>query len=211
MTFLDTKPDLAQTVTIEESDIDTQSRPEFAPGDIVTKGDLLKAMLVGSVNTAANAIARSTGGTEKFVEAMNRKVKDLDLRSPRYVDPSGLDEANRANAADVAAILSTALNYPEIRDITHLSDVTITTAAKKEVKLNSTNLLLSSFLNQKPYGIVAAKTGSLPQSGYCMAQVTKNEGGHQIVAVELGSENTFSRFQDIKALTAWTFESYQWP
>ncbi len=218
MLFLDQKPDLTRTITIEDSDEDVENKAVLAPGEVFTQGDLLKAMLIGSVNAAANALARSTRfldgpemGKEKFVEQMNAKMAKHHLRSPRFVDPSGLDDGNRANAADVAAILSIALTYPEIRAATKLADVTVQDQlTQKKIKLKSTNLLLSSFLNQKPFGIVAAKTGSLPRAGYCMAQVTKRADGHQIVAVELGSENTFSRFQDIKALTAWAFDTYQW-
>ncbi|MEK7115973.1 MAG: serine hydrolase, partial [Patescibacteria group bacterium] len=188
MLFLDQKPDLSRTVTIEDADEDAESKVVLASGEVFTQGDLLKAMLVGSVNAAANALARTSIGTEKFVERMNAKMANLNLRSPRFIDPSGLDDGNRANAADVAAILSTALTYPEIRDATKLAEVTVVDQlTRKKIKLKSTNLLLSSFLNQKPFGIIAAKTGSLPSAGYCMAQVTKRADGHQIVAVELGS------------------------
>jgi D-alanyl-D-alanine carboxypeptidase len=83
-------------------------------------------------------------------------------------------------------------------------------ASKREVRVKSTNLLVGSFLNKKPYTIVAAKTGTLPQAGHCMAQITRNADGHQVVAVELGGDNHLGRFQDIKALTAWSFDAYEW-
>jgi D-alanyl-D-alanine carboxypeptidase len=50
----------------------------------------------------------------------------------------------------------------------------------------------------------------LPEAGYCLAQVTKDKQGHEIVAVLLGSDNHFSRYNDVKALTSWAFDSYQW-
>ncbi len=211
MVFLDQKPDLAKRVTIEEVDEDIESKVILEPHDEFTQGELLNAMLVGSVNAAANALARTSLGTEKFVEAMNVKMRQLGLRSPMFVDVSGLDPNNRAHAADVAAIISTALRYPEIREATKRSEISIVSSTtKKEFRIKSTNFLLSSYLNQKPYSILLAKTGSLPRAGFCMAQVTKNAEGHEVVAVELGSENTFSRFQDIKALTAWAFDAYRW-
>jgi D-alanyl-D-alanine carboxypeptidase len=82
--------------------------------------------------------------------------------------------------------------------------------AKSSIHIPATNLLLKTYLNKDPYKIVAAKTGSLPEAGYCMAQLTKNAQGNEIVAVELGNDNHFSRYQDIKAMTAWAFETYQW-
>ena len=74
----------------------------------------------------------------------------------------------------------------------------------------STNWLISSYLNKKPYRIILAKTGTLPAVGFNMAQVTQRANGEQIVAVQLGSKNAFSRFSDIKALTAWAFGNYRW-
>lgn len=212
MVFLDTDPDLTRTVTVFEEDQDHESRQVFANGETFTLEEVLKTMLVGSVNTSAHILARVSGGTEKFVEAMNKKAnEDMDLKSPVFVDSSGLDPKNQANAADVAAILSKALSYDKIREFSKLSDVVVrSSSTQKEYRIKSTNLLLSSYLNAKPYGIVVAKTGSLPAAGFNMAQVTRNEAGHQIVTVELGSADTFSRFQDIKALTTWAFDTYRW-
>jgi D-alanyl-D-alanine carboxypeptidase len=73
-----------------------------------------------------------------------------------------------------------------------------------------TNNLLSSYLNQDPYKIIVGKTGSLPEAGYCLGQVTRLPGGHEVIAVVLGSDNHFSRFQDVKALTGWAAETFRW-
>jgi D-alanyl-D-alanine carboxypeptidase len=211
MAFLDQKPDLSKTLTMQEGDFDHESKPVIPPGETITLEDALKSLLVGSVNASANALARVSGGREEFVARMNAKVKALGLQSPVLVEPSGVDPKNRANAADIAAILTIASGYPEIREFAKLDEITVHGAVyKKEYKIKSTNLLLGTYLNKDPYKIVAAKTGSLPEAGFCMAQVTSRGDGHEIVAVELGSDNHFSRYQDIKALTTWAFESYQW-
>lgn len=209
MVFLDQKPDLSKPVVLMEEDLDPATTQIFAVGETLTYADVLKSMLVGSINTSANVLARSTLGRERFVEAMNAKMRDLQLASPHFVDPSGLDSRNRANAADVAAILSHAIAYPPIREFSALPTIVVR-GQMKAYKIKSTNLLISSYVNQKPLSIVAAKTGSLPTIGFNMAQVTKNAHGRQVVAVELGSQNTFSRFQDIKALTTWAFDTYTW-
>lgn len=211
MVFLDLKPDLSKTITFVEEDFDHESKPVFKTGENMTYEDVLRSLMVGSVNASANAIARTTLGTEKFVAAMNEKMKKLGLRSPVFVEPSGIDPQNRANAADVAAIIATAVSYPEIRKFAGQSEIQIRGRISNEnYKVKSTNLLLSSYLNKKPFTIVTAKTGSLPEAGFCMAQVTRNEAGNQIVVVELGSNNHFSRFQDVKALTTWAFDTYTW-
>lgn len=211
MVFLDMKPDLTKTITFQAQDFDGEGKPVFKTGEIMTYENVLKSMLVGSVNASANAIARTTLGTQRFVEAMNAKAREFGLQSPVYTEPSGIDPQNRANAADIAAIITYASGYPQIRDFDGIQDFTIASGiSKDQYKISSTNLLLGTYLNKNPYHIVAAKTGSLAEAGYCMAQVTKNAAGHQIVAVELGSNNHFSRYQDIKALTTWAFETYEW-
>lgn len=212
MTYLDLKPDLNKPITFTGADFVSREKTDLKPGDTLAARDVLRAMLVGSVNSAAYALARSSIGVEAFVEAMNQKTESLALWTPMFFEPSGLDPENQASAADVAAMIAFASGYQEIRDADSMSEVVVKTQGPetREVKIRSTNLLLSSFLNKKPFTIIAAKTGTLPEAGNCMAQVTKNEQGNQVIAVTLGSDTHFGRFQDIKALTAWSFDSYEW-
>ena len=211
MTFLDTKPDLNEMVTVLGEDDPREGRSVFLPGEKFTKGELLEALLVGSVNTAGNTLARVTGGKEVFVRKMNDKARELQLQRAMFYEPTGLDANNQATARDVARMLRAALNYPEIREATeHQSVILPGRVSGKPYDIKSTNLLLGSFLNKGAYRIVAAKTGSLPEAGYCLAQVTSHDG-HEIIAVVLGSTDHFSRFQDAKALTYWAFQTYGWP
>lgn len=211
MVVLDMKPDMSATVAMRSEDFDRESKAIFKVGDELTYADLLKTMLVGSVNASANALARATLGEQKFVEAMNRKAKELGLASPHFTDPSGIDPGNQANAADIAAIISKASGYKEVREAAKMSEVTVRGRRTNQAyNVKSTNLLLGGFLNKPPYAIVTAKTGSLPEAGYCMAQVTRDADGHEVVAVELGNDNHFDRYQDIKSLTYWAFDTYEW-
>ncbi|MFH1621397.1 MAG: serine hydrolase [Patescibacteria group bacterium] len=208
---LDQKPDLKQKIIFSEDDFDGESKPVFAAGEALTIEDVLKSMLVGSINASANALARYFGGKDNFVILMNEKIKSLGLKSPELVEPSGINPRNRADAADLAAIISTAAGYPEIREYAKLETVTVYgNNGKNAHVISSTNLLLQSYLNKGPFRIVMAKTGSLPEAGYCMAQITSQGSGKEVVAVELGSDNHFSRYQDIKILTAWAFDTYEW-
>ncbi len=213
MTFLDTKPNLSDQVTILAQDDPREGKAVFPTGETFTKGEILDSLLIGSVNTAGNVIARTTtqGGTEDFIRRMNAKAKELRLQRAIFFEPTGLNAENKATARDVALMLQAAMTYPEIREATEKSSVTLPGRVRgKSYEISSTNLLLGSFLNKNPYHIVAAKTGSLPQAGFCLAQVTRYEG-HEVIAVVLGSDNHFARFQDAKSLTYWTFQNYAWP
>lgn len=212
MVATDAHRDDEEWLTFTEEDVETgEGKIVFPSGESIRRIDAMRALLVGSVNSAGALLARTTSGTKEFVAAMNRKAETLRLASPVFVEPTGLDPRNRANAADVAAMLSIAMTYPELRQITLLPEVVVMGKSGKEYRIKSTNLLLTSFVNKAPYRIIGAKTGSLPEAGFCMAQITRDAQGHEIVVVNLGSDNHFSRFQDVKALTAWTFNAYAWP
>lgn len=210
MVYLDTKPNLDATLTIEEDDIAEEGSAIFMVGDVMTQRQALEAMLVGSVNTAANALARVSLGKEAFVAAMNQKAKTMRLASPTFVEPTGLDPLNKANAADVAAMLSSVLAYPDAKAVMGKPQSAFKTQGGHPYAIPTTNLLLTSFLNKNPYQILGAKTGSLPAAGYCMALVTRDADDHEVIVASLGSANHFARFQDVKAATAWAFDSYEW-
>lgn len=199
-------------LTFVEEDFDHESKGVFSVGDTISKRDAVRALLVGSVNAAGAALARTSPlGTDGFVREMNDKARELNLDSMVFVEPTGLQSGNKSSAADVAALLTIVMRNQELKSILDDQQVVVKTVAGKDYKVDSTNLLLNSYLNKQPYKIVGAKTGSLPEAGYCMAQVTRDEDGNQVVAVLLGSDNHFSRYRDIKALTGWAFESYEWP
>ncbi len=212
MTLVDYKLNMEELITITKEDDPKEGRTVFAEGEQFTRGELLRALLIGSVNVAGNALARTSGGGPAFVVAMNARAQKLGMAQAHFSDPTGLDRQNQASAHDVAFALRTALGYPEIREITKTEKITLLEhRTNKPYVIKSTNLLLESFLNQDPYQIIAGKTGSLPEAGFCLAQATRNKAGREVIVVVLGSENHFARFQDAKALTYWTFQSFVWP
>lgn len=212
MTFLDRRPNLDEVMEVLPEDLARETRPVFAPNERLTKRDMLRALLVGSVNEMGNALARGVDDRESFVAAMNAKAKALRMPRAQFFDPTGLDSRNQASAKDVAFAMRAALMYPEIREAADQQKAEIKgKATGRTYLIKSTNLLLSSFLNKAPYHIVAGKTGSLPEAGFCMAQTTRNENGNEVIAVVLGSGNHFARFADAKALTYWAFQNFEWP
>lgn len=213
MVILDEHLPMDEMITIAPEDEAKEGKAVFGSGERFTRGELLHALLIGSVNTAGYALARtSQGGTEGTIIAMNKKAQELGLDTATFLDPTGLDRGNRASAQEVATMLRAALFYSDIRSITKQTSIELKgRATGKPYLIKSTNLLLDSFLNKAPYSIIAAKTGSLPEAGFCLAQATQDKAGNKVIAVTLGSDNHFSRYQDVKAMTAWGFQAYQWP
>ena len=211
MVVLDSGVNLDEEITFTKEDEPNEGRVVIGAGETLTRRDALRALLIGSVNSAGNALARtSAGGSEAFIAAMNAKATELGLTSASFSDATGLSRSNAASALDVASMLRQALFYNDIREITKTTSVDLKGKTGKTYSIQSTNLLLSSFLNKKPYTILAGKTGSLPEAGFCFAQAVQDGSGNELIAVTLGSKDHFSRYQDVKSMTAWGFESFSW-
>lgn len=209
MTYLDMKPDLSKPFSLSTADQGI-SHTIVPLDETFSVRDALQAMLVGSANEVANAISRTQGGKAAFVAAMNKKAKSLGMEHSVFYDASGEDARNKGSARDIALMLKAAMNYPVIADADSKSEVVVQ-GLKKAYKVKSTNLLVTSDLNKTPYKIITAKTGTLPEAGYCFAQATRDANGHTVIAVILGGETHYSRFQDVKGLTYWAFRNYVWP
>lgn len=205
-----------QEATVTADDRRGGSIEWFVPGEVVTVGDLWHAALIGSSNTATVALARATGLSDTaFVERMNAKARSLGMEGAAFTEPTGLDEANRATAADVLLLVRAAFAMDPIRQAVVQEQYEVVPKNPKNRKrriIGSTDRLLGSFLDQEPYAIRGGKTGSLGDAvGYHLALSVAHERTNQVYVVVLGSATPTTRFADAKALALWAFETYAWP
>src|SRR3989338_9404877 len=97
------------TTLIMQEDSDGSSH-QVAIGEEFTLEDLWEIALVGSSNSAIEALVRNSGLTsEEFVARMNKKAEEFSFFSMRFVEPTGLDKQNVAHALDAARLLKEAL------------------------------------------------------------------------------------------------------
>ena len=82
-------------------------------------GDLLHAMLLGSGNDAAIALALHRGGSiDSFVQRMNHKAHTLGAVRSRFFNPTGMPHPQQLTTArDLALITKAALENSEFRRI----------------------------------------------------------------------------------------------
>ncbi len=211
LVILDEKPEWGKYIKLAYADNREGGIVYARPPEEVTMENLFKMMLVGSVNNAAAAIARSTGMTEEaFVVKMNNKARELDMNNTIFVDPTGLLPENKSTARDIAKLLANALDREEIKEaVVQKKYIFSPRKSSNTYYVKSTNELLWSFLNEEPYTLIGGKTGYIEESGYNLAVEVEREG-HKIVAVVLGSASAEDRFKEVKGLTDWTFENYKW-
>lgn len=210
--FLKGNPDLSAPAALEASDVRTGGVQHVSIGDTVTAGDLLKASLVASDNSATAALVRLSGMSEgDFVGRMNEVAAEIGMQSTTFLDPTGLSADNRSVAPDIARLIDETMRVDLIREITQLPAATFAGASGRVYTAPTTDELLVTYLNQPPYKIVGGKTGYLPEAGYCLGSMISENDGRQIVVVVLGSETKEGRFRDVKALAAWTYKVFEWP
>ncbi len=199
------------TTTITSDEIE-EGNQTILKGEVYTMSDLYAAALVGSFNTAVSALVNATGLTqEQFVAEMNRRARDFGTEQMSFVEPTGLSPDNLGTPHDVAILVKITLSHPRIKVTSMLPRVEITdrqTLQKKVVK--ATDWLLTRTVALSGAHVEGGKTGYIPESGYNFAGQIKNDSGHEIRVVVLGTQNVFARFTETASIAEWVFENFEW-
>lgn len=152
-------------------------------GEKLSVGDLLHAMLLGSGNDAAIALAVYTAPSiDNFVERMNRKAHTLGAVHSHFFNPTGMPHPTQLTTArDLALITKTALENFELRKIVDKRTYRWGSRGWQGTIKNS-NRLLSSY-----DGAIGVKTGNTREAGYCLVAAAQR-GGQTYIAVVLKSQ-----------------------
>lgn len=180
-------------------------------GEQISVRNLLKAMLMNSANDAAIALGKHIAGSqEDFAKLMNEKAKSLGLTDTNFCTPSGLEPDGReaecySSAYDIARIAAYAMRYDLIWEIFRLPNNTEITSA--DGKLTHTILNTDLVLDQIP-NVIGGKTGFTPLAGYSLLMAVSDPAKkHKVVAVLLDDP---TRWQDIRTMLDWSFNSFTW-
>ncbi|MFW0862180.1 MAG: D-alanyl-D-alanine carboxypeptidase family protein [Candidatus Komeilibacteria bacterium] len=208
LVWQDFGPGLDTEMTILESDYREGGRFYLFKGEKVLTGDLLKSVLIASDNTAAIALARSTGlSLEEFIVKMNEKAIELGMTNSIFVEPTGLDIGNQSTVTDLVLLAEEVFSDKNILQIAGTKETSYKILNNNRYnRVETTNSLLGTYLN-----IVAGKTGFLDEAGGCLITITKGDKGQEILSITLGSEDRYVRFQEGKALIQWALDNYIWP
>lgn len=210
LVFLDNNPGWETEYEIKYSDRVNGGKIYLFNGEKVRIKDLFYLSLVGSANTATLALVNSTKlSKEEFVDAMNKKVKGLNLKNTNFVDPAGLSYLNRSTAHEVAKLAKAAFKNENISKAVLSDEYSFTTIGGRKKTVYNTDSLLKSFpIND--IMLLGGKTGYTDAAGYCFVGKFENENNQEIFAVILGGENDDYRFQKTKELVEWTYDNFVW-
>lgn len=180
-------------------------------GEKISVLSLLKAMLMNSANDAAIALSKHISGSEEeFVKLMNKKADELGLKDSNFCTSSGLEPEGReaecySSAHDIAYIAAYSMKYDLIWDIMRLPTNTVITSSDGACShtILNTDIVMNEITN-----CIGGKTGFTPLAGRSLLLAAADPTGkHKIIAVLLDDPY---RWQDIKTMVSWVFESYEW-
>lgn len=173
-------------------------------GELMSVENLLKALLIYSANDSAEALAKAYPfGREAFVNLMNIKAHELNMKNTNFYNPAGLDgDAQYSTAKDLVRAVEIATKNPVFMNIVGTKEIEISDVNKmNKYKLKNINKLL-----WEVEGVKGIKTGWTENARENLVTYIERDG-HTIIIALLGSSD---RFGETKELINWIFESYHW-
>ena len=206
---------LSDSVTLSRSAItiteDNASKWGDKEGDVLTVEQLLYAMMLDSVNEAANALAEySAGSVGAFAELMNTRAAALGCTNTHFTNCNGLTDAKHVTTAhDMALIMWAAVQNPEFVRIasttSYKTGPTVKTPSGYSFSMHHKMLLSSSEYYYAD--AVAGKTGYITASGNTLVTYAKR-GDVELVAVVLKDTSAANSYIDTKAMFEYGFNKF---
>jgi D-alanyl-D-alanine carboxypeptidase (penicillin-binding protein 5/6) len=168
-------------------------------GETYKRYDLLKVLLVKSMNDVARCLARDNAGSiDAFAEKMNTKAREIGMKNSNFVNPNGLTEAGQySTARDMCRLGLFAYRNRVLRGIMATRALTWKYASGKTVVFENTNKLLKSF------GLCnGMKTGYTDAAGNCLV-ASASSGGRHVICVVLGDQRRQGIWNDSYRLLNW--------
>ncbi|MEU7578453.1 D-alanyl-D-alanine carboxypeptidase [Streptomyces sp. NPDC041068] len=181
-------------------------------GDKVTVRQLLYGLMLPSGCDAAYALADKFGKgstrsarVKNFIGQMNSTAKSLGMRNTHFDSFDGIGRGNNySTPRDLTKLASNAMKYSTFRSVVKTKSTTQKVSTKsggyRNMSWTNTNPLLGSYR-----GAIGVKTGSGPESKYCLVfAATRN--GKTVVGTVLTSSSVANRTSDAKKLLDYGFK-----
>jgi serine-type D-Ala-D-Ala carboxypeptidase (penicillin-binding protein 5/6) len=194
--------DLYNNVTVQSTDTNCEpTKLGMKPGEVYKRYDLLKILLVKSMNDVARCLARDNAGSlSAFAEKMNAKAREIGMRQSNFVNPNGLTEPGQySTARDMARLALHAYRNRVIRGLIATKVTAWRTPSGRSVTFENTNKLM------KYFGLCnGMKTGYTEAAGHCLVS-SAADGGRHLVCVVLGERKRQDIWEDSYRLLSWGF------
>ncbi|WP_245775599.1 D-alanyl-D-alanine carboxypeptidase family protein [Saccharopolyspora flava] len=177
---------LDDTLVATQEDANQEgTRIGLQPGMTYTVGQVFQAMLMGSGNDAAHALAMKMGGVDVALRKMNALAAEIGALDTRAATPSGLDGAGMSTSAyDLATIFRVAMREPAFAQAIATPMMVLPGApGQPPYELWSDNQVLRNY----PGGL-GGKTGFTDDARHTFIGSAERDG-RRLVAVMMRGEN----------------------
>lgn len=176
-------------------------------GESLSLKDMFKSIAIASANDASVAVAEHIAGSiSKFVEMMNTKAKELDLKNTHFKNATGLHDLDHYTCAHDLALMAAYLieiGGDDLFSVTSLYDSYIREDTKQSFWLVNTNKLLKLY-----DGVDGLKTGYTKEAGYCLVTTAKRDG-QRVIGVLMKESAPKTRNEEMCSLLDYGFNNYK--
>lgn len=173
-------------------------------GEEMSIENLIKSIAVASGNDASVAMAeRISGSEEAFVEKMNDKVAELNLKDTKFQNSSGLPAENHYSSAyDMAEIARELLKYEKVTEYTSIYEDYLRKGTDNEFWLVNTNKLVKFYP-----GVDGLKTGFTNEAKYSLTATAKKDD-MRVITVVMGAETPKERNKIVSGMLDYAFNHF---
>ena len=209
--------DPLQSVTVTASDLEglyemDASIMGLSAGETLPYKDILYGLILPSGADAGRLLSRTlAGNNEAFIEAMNEDALALGLNASHFTNTSGLFEPdNISTMSDMTTLLHALHENPFLREIisTRIYRTKPTNIRPGVYTLTHTIVTTGTLEGINTQHIEGGKTGSLQESGYCLASY-KTFGDALVVISTTGAYRRGDNLRDHNAF--YNALQEQWP
>ena len=164
----------------DRDDFGASSTLGLRAGERISVENLLYALLLGSANDAADALAIAVDGSiPAFVRHMNDRARQLGMLQTRYFSANGLDDRGHSTPSDLLRLARSTDALEIFRTITATRFRRIPAPTGRDRVIQNRNALLWLYA-----GAFGTKTGTTAGAGACLvASATRD--GRRLVAIVL--------------------------
>jgi D-alanyl-D-alanine carboxypeptidase/D-alanyl-D-alanine endopeptidase (penicillin-binding protein 7) len=177
----------------EKVKVKGKSSGRFPNGMLVSRHDLMKAMMISSDNRAAETLANTyPGGFDEFIRDANAYIRGRGLINTSIEEPTGLSKNNVSTANELLSFLGAVKDNEALKSYADEKSADILVPKGKKfihIKLNNTNPSIFKFDN-----ILISKTGYTNPAGRCVVMLVEKDHKHYGIVV-LGQKNAQERSQ----------------
>lgn len=166
--------------------------------------ELIKSIVVASANDACVAIAERICGSEQgFVDLMNKKAEELNMKNTVFVNCTGLPKPGQhSSAKDVSIMFSELIKHDNYFNYSKIWMDEIKHPQDRITQISNTNKLIKFYK-----GCDGGKTGYTNEAGHCLV-ASANRENMRLICVVINSPDSKTRFNDVSSMFNYGFANY---